>query len=66
VDRAAADRHILCKFMDGQMLFTSIFHMYAATYKEMRDSLQPSSMESGREDVSQAEQNKMLKERRKL
>jgi hypothetical protein len=35
--------------------------MYAATYKEMRDSLQPSSMESGQEDVSQAEQNKHRK-----
>jgi hypothetical protein len=35
--------------------------MYAATYKEMRDSLQPSSVESRQEDVSQAEQNKRRK-----
>jgi hypothetical protein len=31
-----ADRHTLCKFLDGQALFTSLFHIYAATYKEMR------------------------------
>jgi hypothetical protein len=32
--------------------------MYAATYKEMRDNLQPNSMELGQKDASQAEQNK--------
>jgi hypothetical protein len=60
-DRVEANRHTLCKFTAGQTLFISIFHMYAATYKEMRDSLQPSSMELGQEDVSQAEQNKRRK-----
>jgi hypothetical protein len=56
-----ADRHNLCKFLDGQALFSSLFHMYAEIYKEMRDSLQPSSTESGQDDVSQAEQNKRRK-----
>jgi hypothetical protein len=55
-DRAEADRHTPCKFVDGQALLTGLFHMYAATYKEMRDSLQPSSKESG-----QAQQNKRRK-----
>jgi hypothetical protein len=56
-DRAEADRHILCKFLDGQALFVILFHTYAVTYKEMRDSLQPSRKESGQEDVSQGERN---------
>jgi hypothetical protein len=46
VDRAEADRHTLCQFLDPQALFTGLFHTYAPTYKEMGDSLQPSSMES--------------------
>jgi hypothetical protein len=65
VDRAEVDRHTLCKFLDGQVLLTSLFHMYAAAYKELRDSLQLSSKESGQEDVSQAEENK-CQERQKL
>jgi hypothetical protein len=65
-NRAEADRHTLCKFLDGQGLFTGICHIYAATYKEMRDGLQPSSIESGQEDVLQAEQNKCRKGERKL
>jgi hypothetical protein len=60
-DRAEADRNTLCKLLDGQALFTGLFRMYAATYKERRDSLQPSSMESGQEVASQAEQNKRRK-----
>jgi hypothetical protein len=35
--------------------------MYAATYKQMRDRLQPSIMESAQEDISQAEKSKRLK-----
>jgi hypothetical protein len=35
--------------------------MYATTYKELRDSLQPSSKETGEEDAAQAEQNKRRK-----
>jgi hypothetical protein len=57
-DRADADRHTLCKFLDGQALFTGCFHIYAATYKEMKDSLQPSSMKSGQEDASQADKGR--------
>jgi hypothetical protein len=44
-DRAEADRHNLCKFLDGQALLVVLFHMYAATYKDTRDSLQLSSKE---------------------
>jgi hypothetical protein len=33
-DRAEADRHTLYKFIDGQVLFTGLFHMYAAIGKE--------------------------------
>jgi hypothetical protein len=47
--------------LDGQALFTGLFHMYAATYKDMRDILQPSSKESGEKDSSQAERNKRWK-----
>jgi hypothetical protein len=65
-DRAKAERRTLCKIMDGQALFTGLFHMFAATYKAIRDSLQLSSMESGKEDVSQAEEKQMPKERQKL
>jgi hypothetical protein len=36
--------------------------MYAATDKEMRDSLQPSSMELGQKDASQAEQTNVERE----
>jgi hypothetical protein len=53
-ERREADRHILCKFPDGQALSTGLFHKYAATYNEMRDNLQPSNMESGQEDASPA------------
>jgi hypothetical protein len=56
-----ADRGETCKFLDGQALFTGLFDMYEATYKEMRNSLQPSSIEQGQEDVSQTEQNKLRK-----
>jgi hypothetical protein len=45
--RDEVDRHILCKFLDGQALFTDLYDMYAATYEEMRDSLQPRSKEPG-------------------
>jgi hypothetical protein len=51
----------LCKFLDGQALFTGLFDMYAAMYKEMGDSLQSGSKESGQQDASQAEQNKCRK-----
>jgi hypothetical protein len=51
-------------FLDGQALFPGLFHMYAATYKEMRDSLQPSNMESGQQIVSQVQQNKGRKRER--
>jgi hypothetical protein len=44
-DRAEADMHTLCKFIHGRALFTGLFNIYAATCKEMMDSLQPSSME---------------------
>jgi hypothetical protein len=63
-DRYEADRHTLCKFLDWQLLFTGFFHMYAATYKEMNNSLKPSSKKSGQEDASQAEQNKRRKRER--
>jgi hypothetical protein len=58
MDRAEANRHTLCKFIDAQALFTGLFHMYAAVCKEMRDSLQLSIEESGQEGVLQVEHNK--------
>jgi hypothetical protein len=65
-DSAEADRRTFCNVLLGQALFTGLYHMYTATYKEMRDSFQPSSIESGQEDVSQAEQNKRRKGGKKL
>jgi hypothetical protein len=53
--KAEDDRYTLHHFLDGQALFGGLFHMNAATYKQMADSLQPSSMESGQEDASQVE-----------
>jgi hypothetical protein len=40
-DRAEAVRHTLCKLLDAQAPLTGLSHVYAATHKEMRDSLQP-------------------------
>jgi hypothetical protein len=54
VDKAATGRHNFCKFLDGQALFTGLFITYVATYMQMRNSLQPSSKESGHENASQA------------
>jgi hypothetical protein len=34
VDRAEANRHTLHKFLDGRTLFTGLFHMYVAAYRE--------------------------------
>jgi hypothetical protein len=55
-ERADADKHTLYMFLDGQALFTGLFHMYATTYKELRGILQRSSEESREEDAAQAEQ----------
>jgi hypothetical protein len=53
-ERAEAVGHTHCNFLDGQAVFTGLFHMCAATYKEMRDSLRPNSKEPGQEeDTSQ-------------
>jgi hypothetical protein len=61
-DRAEGNMRTVCKFLDGQALFTGLFHMYAATYKEIKDGLHPHSIESGQEDVSQTDQNKRERE----
>jgi hypothetical protein len=37
-----ADRHTLCKFLDGQALITGLFHTYAATYIQENEG-QPST-----------------------
>jgi hypothetical protein len=47
--------------LDGHTLFIGLFHTYAATYKEMRDSLEPSSREPGQESVSQEEEEQQKK-----
>jgi hypothetical protein len=39
-------RHNLSKILDGQMLFTGLFRMYVAIYKETSCILLTSSMES--------------------
>jgi hypothetical protein len=57
-DKAEADRQNLCKFLDGQALFTGVFLTYVATYMQMRGSIQPSSKKSGHEDASQAQKKK--------
>jgi ribosomal protein L17 len=56
-NRAEAERRTLCKFIDGQALFACLFHTYAATYKETRDSFNR-AVNSGQQVASQAEQNK--------
>jgi hypothetical protein len=52
-DRAEAERHIIRKFLDGHALLASMFHMYVATYSQMRDSFQSSCKESGQQVASQ-------------
>jgi hypothetical protein len=32
---------VLCKHLEGKALFTAMLRLYAATHKELRDSLQP-------------------------
>jgi hypothetical protein len=60
-ERAEADRHTLCMFLDGRALFAGLFHMYAATFKEMRDNLKPIIKEYGQENFRK--QNKINAER---
>jgi hypothetical protein len=38
-DRVEAERGVPCKHLDGKALFTAILRLYAATHKEMKDSL---------------------------
>jgi hypothetical protein len=40
LDKAVSERAVLCKHLDGNALFTAMLRMYAAIYREMRDSLQ--------------------------
>jgi hypothetical protein len=62
-DRAEADMHTSCKFLDEQALFTGLFHMYAATNKELRDSHQHSSKEIAKGRKVVRKQNKTNVER---
>jgi hypothetical protein len=48
VDSAEADRQAL---LDGQALVIGSFHVYVATYTDVKNSLQQSSKESGQEDA---------------
>jgi hypothetical protein len=61
-DSAEEDRHTLCKFLEGQSIFTGLFNIYAETCKEMRDSIQPSSKESGTGRCSASRTKQMPKE----
>jgi hypothetical protein len=41
ITRAEAERAMLCKHLEGKVLFTGMLRLHTATHREMRDSLQP-------------------------
>jgi hypothetical protein len=41
LNKAEAERAVLCKHLDGQALFLAVLRMYAAIHRELRDSLLP-------------------------
>jgi hypothetical protein len=40
LNKAESERAVLCMHLDGKALFTAMLRMYAAIYREIRDSLQ--------------------------
>jgi hypothetical protein len=49
--RAEAERIVLCKHLEGKPLFTAMLRLYAATHRDLRDSLQP---EQEQEEATEA------------
>jgi hypothetical protein len=49
INRAEAEKTVLCKYLDGKALFTSILRLCAAIHRDMRDSLLPEQKESPEE-----------------
>jgi hypothetical protein len=49
VARAEAERAVLCKHLDGKALFTAMLRLYAATHREMRDSVVPANQQPNEE-----------------
>jgi hypothetical protein len=49
VARAEAERAVLCKHLDGKVLYTSMLRLYAALHREMRDSILPAQQISTEE-----------------
>jgi hypothetical protein len=41
VDKAESEKSVLCKHLDVKALFTGMLRLYAATHREMEDSLLP-------------------------
>jgi hypothetical protein len=40
-DRVDAQRSILCKQLDGKVLFTGMLHLYAVIHQQMMNTVQP-------------------------
>jgi hypothetical protein len=40
-DKAESEKSVLCKHLDGKVLFTGMLRLYTATHREMKESLLP-------------------------
>jgi hypothetical protein len=49
INRAEAEKTVLCKHLNGKALFTAILRLYAAIHRDMRDSFLPEQKESSEE-----------------
>jgi hypothetical protein len=45
IARAETERAVLCKHLDGKVLFTAMLRLYAAIHREMRDSVMPANQQ---------------------
>jgi hypothetical protein len=49
IAKAEAERVVLCKHLEGRVLFTAMLRLYAALHRELRDSAQPAQQSSSEE-----------------
>jgi hypothetical protein len=41
IDKAENEKNVLCKQLDGKVLFTGMLRLYATTHRELKDSFLP-------------------------
>jgi hypothetical protein len=49
VAKAEAERAVLCKHLEGKALFTAMLRLYAATHRELRDSVVSANLQPSEE-----------------